>query len=260
MLPCVEERQSLVASLLCEYGPLSYPPASQSSSAPSQLISADLLLEDGNIEFPAASHAAPMDAFSKTAESAAFRVDAGCDSNVVLAGSESASVRSSTISSHGVPETHLSKRCKTNIDLNIDVLQKHGIEVGNIHIPMCAGRIITALETSINLFRSQLGGDALCVFKIGISGSECNLVTRYEAYKVEGFSRMKLIYASLCLERIEDFEAILIRVFENSKPKLRNESPGGESMRKSNGEPRFAGPYCLYVVGARADQSRRVGS
>ena len=67
-------------------------------------------------------------------------------------------------------------------------------------------------------------------------------------------------HISYDLSFIECTEAHGIRVLKDLKG-CRNEILGGESMRKStDGPPAFNGPYCAYVVAARADGRLRIGS
>lgn len=72
---------------------------------------------------------------------------------------------------------------------------------------------------------------------------------------------MTCLHASMNLSSMEMLEAGLIAVFsQEPHGSLRNINRGGEGMRTKKGAPRFPPPYFMYVVSARADQNRLIGS
>lgn len=71
---------------------------------------------------------------------------------------------------------------------------------------------------------------------------------------------MRCIHASNSLAQIEALEASLIDFYQFVAPKqCRNTLPGGEGMRKRNGQPNNPPPYFLYVVAANAAEKLGIG-
>ena len=123
-----------------------------------------------------------------------------------------------------------------------------------------AGEILAHCLGAIESLRSKFGGHDLCVFKIGLVGQWANLAQRWESYTENNYVRMYVPYSTWILEVAELLEASCIEHYKNVGNSCRNIKLGGDSMRQSDGQARFGGPYILYCVGAPADQRRRIGS
>lgn len=121
-----------------------------------------------------------------------------------------------------------------------------------------SGRVFDHCVSAVHKIRRQTGGFRLCVYKLGITSS---LSGRWPSYKESGFTSMTCLHTSMNLSSIEMLEAGLIAVFSmEPNGSLRNINKGGEGMRRKDGTPRFPPPYFMYVVAARADQRRLIGS
>ena len=133
------------------------------------------------------------------------------------------------------------------------VLQKAcDIDIGYLDVVATqptAGKVLQHCKKKMSQFRHCLGG-AVCVFKIGYS---TNPIQRFASYRNSNFSRMLLLHATDCKGVAEMLEASLIDMVLGTSG-CRNEKPGGEGppfVRSSH--------YFVYIVGARADQPKRIG-
>ena len=124
------------------------------------------------------------------------------------------------------------------------------------HIPrgrLCtSGKILAHALRQITAFREAVGV-RVCVFKIGISA---NPVQRFVSYLRLGFTTMWVISKSQSVCEIHMLEAACISHFSQHVGCRNQSETGGEgALNRAHSQP----PYFLYVTGARADQSRRIG-
>ena len=97
-------------------------------------------------------------------------------------------------------------------------------------------------------------GVRICVFKIGITS---NPPQRFATYMEQGYSSMWIVTKSTSRDSIQMLEAACISHFSvHVGCRNQHESGGEGAINRSNPPPP---PYFLYVVGARADQPKRIG-
>ena len=133
------------------------------------------------------------------------------------------------------------------------------IRIATMRKPMSlAGDVLSHCLEGIQKMKLKFG-DNVCVFKIGLVGQWQNLLFRWEKYRENGFARMHVLHASLILEVAELLEACCISHYQEQAG-CRNIARGGEGMRRRGGQPRYAGPYILYVVAASATQRKAIKS
>lgn len=118
--------------------------------------------------------------------------------------------------------------------------------------PTC-GKVLLHAKYQVSGLRERIG-ISICVFKIGCTA---NPAQRWQAYLAKNYAEMWIIYMGEDLGLIHMLEAALISTFQ-SCPGCRNApNTGGEGAlnRKCPAKP----PYFVYVVGAPADQPKRIG-
>jgi len=145
----------------------------------------------------------------------------------------------------------------------VSTLNRRELEAMNIKLKLnlsckTTGKHFGHFENVAKQFIEANGGNGLCVVKVGICAA-MNLIRRCSSYKLVNLNAMIVPCISYDLTLIESMEAHGIRILSHL-PGCRNESPGGESMRRKDGSPRFDGPYCAYVVADRADSKYPIGS
>jgi hypothetical protein len=123
-----------------------------------------------------------------------------------------------------------------------------------------AGAVLQHCLICIQQLRGRCGGEELCIFKIGISSDFVKW--RLPHYLEQNFTDAMIIHASMSLTQTEVLEAACINNYRNlCETRCRNKrDSGGEGTRYASGAPRSPPPYVLYVVAARADEAKRVGS
>ena len=103
------------------------------------------------------------------------------------------------------------------------------------------------------LLREKIG-IRVCIFKIGVTA---NPIARYKLYVDQGYATMWLIHKSNSLDLVHMLEAALILEYHKHVGCRNQAGTGGEGAL--NRRVPIAPPFFVYVVGARADQPRRVG-
>lgn len=116
-----------------------------------------------------------------------------------------------------------------------------------------ANRISAHSERMIRAMIHHMGGD-LAVFKIGVA-SHGKVAYRFEKYQEANFLAMWIIHISDCVGEANMLEHLLIEKFWD-RMGCRNDNAGGEGQMRTQGDP----PYYVYVVAARADVNKRIGS
>ncbi len=116
-----------------------------------------------------------------------------------------------------------------------------------------AGKILLHARRQIMAFRETIG-ISICVFKIGVTGA---LPQRFLDYVAINFDTMWAVFCSDDVSLVHMLEAALICEF-SQLPGCRNSpNTGGEGAlnRTNHSGP----PYFVYITGAKADQSKRIG-
>ena len=108
-------------------------------------------------------------------------------------------------------------------------------------------------QNEIERVMQDFGGPDICVFKIGVSS---NVQYRVSHYMAAHFSKMRLLHNSTDPSMAELLEVLLIAKFRCYRG-CRNIARGGEGSMASR-DP--YGPYFVYVVAARADGKKPIGS
>ncbi|CAE7822447.1 unnamed protein product, partial [Symbiodinium sp. CCMP2456] len=114
-----------------------------------------------------------------------------------------------------------------------------------------ASRILWHCVNVINAVRREHGGDALCVFKIGLTSDPFQRRRSYEQQNFKAFVVLHKVSQPELLGMMEMLEAALIAEFHDNERCCRNKQLGGESMRKKDFSPRFPPPYFAYCVPAK---------
>ena len=130
--------------------------------------------------------------------------------------------------------------CVTGITAGYVSMKKTRPTAGSV-LQHCKQRILRFLHTI---------GSGLCVFKIGYTS---NPLIRFQSYASANFSVMELLHVTDTKGVAEMLEAALIDQFMTVTG-CRNEKPGGEGPGHVQ-----ASHYFVYIVGARADQAKRIG-
>ena len=127
----------------------------------------------------------------------------------------------------------------------------HGITGSYLRQKTCptAGTVLQHCKQRIHSFLRTIGA-GLCVFKIGYTS---NPLIRLQSYAIANFSAMELLHVTNTKGVAEMLEAALIDHFK-AVTGCRNDKPGGEGPGHVQ-----ASHYYVYIVGARADQAKRIG-
>ena len=112
-----------------------------------------------------------------------------------------------------------------------------------------AGTVLQHCKNRVHVFRSRIGCN-VCVFKLGFT---TNPLVRFQSYVSVNYSAMELLHVTTDKGSAEMLEAALIDSHCQIRG-CRNDKPGGEGPGNLR-----AGHYYVYVVGARADQPKRIG-
>lgn len=121
-----------------------------------------------------------------------------------------------------------------------------------------AGKILSHCISVVRQFQQENGGEALCVFKLGLTA---NPVQRRESYRKQNFKNFIIIHQTCrsdLLGMMEMLEAAVIAHFYDSGYRCRNIQRGGESMRNRDQEPRFPPPYYAYCAATNASQKEPI--
>lgn len=116
-----------------------------------------------------------------------------------------------------------------------------------------SGKILMHAKEQVRILREQIGFD-ICIFKIGVTADP---VLRYKGYVNQGYSAMRLMTLSASADMTNMLEAALVSEFQSEVGCRNKANTGGEGALARSNPP--LPPYFTYVVGARADQPRRVG-
>lgn len=139
-----------------------------------------------------------------------------------------------------------------NLEKQHQVCLLHGISISYLSFRhrnrATAGTVLQRCLSQVNSFRDRLGRK-LCVFKLGLTS---NPVVRFSFYKEANYTHMSLLHVSTNLGLCQMLEAALIAA-NLSEKECRNEKYGGEGPPSSDEPFHF-----VYVVGARADQMKRI--
>lgn len=142
------------------------------------------------------------------------------------------------------------ERCDWQVLLKMGI-QNHCME--KTRVPPTAGKVLAHCKSKVTSFRASKN-IRLCVFKLGVTAQP---VTRFELYKNQNFSSMWILASSSSVDHIHMLEAALISEFHKHVGCRNREGSGGEGAL--NRTPRPPPPFCLYIVGARADQAKSIG-
>lgn len=121
-----------------------------------------------------------------------------------------------------------------------------------------ASRILWHCVNVINAVRREHGGDALCVFKIGLTSDPFQRRRSYEQQNFKAFVVLHKVSQPELLGMMEMLEAALIAEFHDNERCCRNKQLGGESMRKKDFSPRFPPPYFAYCAATNAAQRQPI--
>lgn len=152
------------------------------------------------------------------------------------------------------PEVRSCPESSHDLDVVHPFILRHGICISYLSFPQgqnaTAGTILQRSLKQIDTFRNRMGRK-LCVYKLGLTS---NPVRRFEFYKEANYTHMTLLHYSTNLGLCQMLEAAVIAA-NVSERECRNQRYGGEGPPSLEKEP-F---HFVYVVGARADQSKPIG-
>ena len=124
-------------------------------------------------------------------------------------------------------------------------------------LPACekntCGKILFHTKNQIDGLRERMGLRLTC-FKVGVTADPPK---RYESYLEHGYTCMHVIAESSSIDLIHMLEAALIGEYAKHVGCKNKPNSGGEGALNRHVIP--SGPFYLYVVAGRADQSRWVG-
>ena len=130
----------------------------------------------------------------------------------------------------------------------------HGIKYDLLPEETFTGKIFAHCQACVEKLRATTGGEALAIYKIGIT-HDCE--ARFQLYEANGWSKMLVMFRSSDLGLIEMLEVALIS-HHKGRVQCRNKLPGGEGMRDKLFNAKFEPPYFCYCTAARADLPRWV--
>ena len=114
---------------------------------------------------------------------------------------------------------------------------------------LLSGKALQHCVSMVERIRVATGGEALALFKIGITH---DFDSRFGLYRENGWQKMGILFQTFELRQIEMLEAALILHFKRLQ-QCRNIQKGGEGMRTAAFNAKFPAPYYCYCVAARAD-------
>ena len=118
---------------------------------------------------------------------------------------------------------------------------------------LSCGKILFPAKDQLTNFRENIGVRLGC-FKLGITS---NPLVRSISYLKKGYTKMWLISVSHSSDTIEMLEAALAGEYAKHVGRQNQSGTGGEGAPSRASPP--PPPYFCYIVGARADQDRRIG-
>ena len=153
-----------------------------------------------------------------------------------------------SLASTQLPETPAApRRCQSSI-----------LDARFISETAVASKILWHCVKVINKVRQEHGGNALCVFKIGLTLQPLQRRQSYMEQNFESFVLLHKVCRPELLSMLEMLEAALIAEFHDNERCCRNKQLGGESMRDKSFMPRFPPPYYAYCAAACAAQRKPI--
>lgn len=133
-------------------------------------------------------------------------------------------------------------------------VESSGLDERLISETAVASKILWHCVRVINAVRREHGGEALCVFKIGLTSDPLQRRASYVAQNFKSFVLLHKVSTRELLGMLEMLEAALVAEFHDNQRCCRNKQLGGESISKKDFSPRFPPPYFAYVAATNAAQ------
>ena len=130
-----------------------------------------------------------------------------------------------------------------------DLIRRNYLLGTRVSVNPTAGTVLQHCKLRVVRFRTQIGQN-VCVFKIGYTS---NPLVRFRSYMELNYSSMSLLHVTMCKGSAEMLEAALIDLYKGTTG-CRNEKAGGDGPVHLQ-----ADVFYVYIVGARADQAKRIG-
>lgn len=134
-----------------------------------------------------------------------------------------------------------------------DSCRQKGIEISYLdsekRLKATAGTILQRCLGQVERFRNKMS-KTLCVYKLGLTTDP---VIRFEYYKEDNYTHMRLLHVTSMPGVAQMLEASLIAFHMSERP-CRNERFGGDGPPGSEKEPY----HFVYIVGARADGRKSI--